>query len=66
MASEPRDLYGAFKGSRERLCWAQSRVEHVHHRIMLQHAIDAIDRLGVFYAPDRWSKFDEPKMPGEA
>lgn len=55
-------LYLDLKGARERLCRAQMHVQP-GHRQELQEALDLIDRLGVFYAPAQWSRFDEPDAP---
>lgn len=58
-------MYLDLKGAREGLCRTQTFVTHDKHRQALQDALDTIDRLGVFYAPDRWSKYDDPLLPGE-
>lgn len=58
-------VYLDLKGARERLCRTQTFVKHDTHRRALQEALDTIDRLGVFYAPQQWSKYDEPLLPGE-
>lgn len=53
-------LYLDLKGARERLCRAQTSVEHEAHREWLQSAIDRIDSIGAFLPP--WSKFDLPEV----
>ncbi len=58
-------MYLDLKGARERLCRVQTHVTYPDHRRVLQNALDTIDRLGVFYAPQQWSKYDEPLLPGE-
>lgn len=58
------DMYLDLKGARERLCRAQTHMVPAH-RLQVQIALDTIDRLGVFYAPQQWSKYDEPPTPGE-
>lgn len=56
------DLYLDLTGARERLCRAQVSM-HPQHRPEVQAALDTIDRLGVFYAPQQWSRHDMPPMP---
>jgi hypothetical protein len=58
-------LYLSLKGAREKLCVAQTDMPHGAHRQHVEQCIRVIDRLGVFYAPQQWSKFDEPDLPGE-
>lgn len=58
------EMYLKLKGIRERCCRLQVLVEHPSHRDDLQTVCDIADRLGVFYAPQQWSKCDEPPMPG--
>lgn len=55
-------FYLNLHGARERLCRAQTFM-HPQHITEVQAALDTIDRLGVFYAPQQWSKYDEPPMP---
>ena len=52
-------LYLDLKGSRERLCRAQTHIESEAHREQLQVAINAINRVGSFHCP-QWSKYDLP------
>lgn len=56
-------MYLRLKGIRERACQLQVLVEHDAHRADLQTVADIADRLGVFYAPQQWSRFDEPPLP---
>lgn len=65
MTATADQFYLWFHGAREKLCSAQTHVEYDEHRYELQDALNTIDRLGVFYAPAQWSKFDEPLLPGE-
>ena len=52
------------RSAREKLCVAQTNVEHYAHKQWLQDALDIIDRIGVMVCPD-WSCFDEPSVRGE-
>jgi hypothetical protein len=65
MTADADQFYRWFHGAREKLCSAQTHVEHDQHRSDLQDALNTIDRLGAFYAPAQWSKHDEPPLPGE-
>lgn len=56
------EMYLKLKGIRERACRLQVLVEFDQHRDDLQTVADIVDRLGVFYAPAQWSKFDEPGL----
>lgn len=51
-------LYGDLHAARERLCRAQTLLEHDGQRQLLQEALDRIDQVGVFLP--QWSKYDEP------
>lgn len=62
MAERADEMYLKLKGIRERACRLQVLVEHDAHRDDLQTVADIADRLGVFYAPAQWSKFDEPPL----
>lgn len=57
------EIYLKLKGIREFACRLQVLMDHPAHRDELQTVCDIADRLGVWYAPDRWSRFDEPPMP---
>lgn len=50
--------------AREELCIAQTDVTRPLHRMDLQTALDAIDRVGVFTCPD-WSKHNLPSVNDE-
>jgi hypothetical protein len=56
------EFYLKLKGIREKACRLQVLVEHDAHRADLQTVADIADRLGVFYAPAQWSKFNEPPL----
>lgn len=59
-------LFGDLHNAMERMTRAQTFVPWPGQRVTLQEAIEGVRRIGVFLFPDRWSKYDEPKMPGEA
>lgn len=59
-------LYRALHRARESLCVAQTDVPQPAHRAELQAALDLVDRLGVYYCPRQWSRFDVPPLPGES
>jgi len=59
------EMYLALKGIRERACRLQVLVKHDMHREELQEVADIADRLGVFYAPSQWSRYDEPQVEGD-
>jgi hypothetical protein len=54
------EMFLKLRGIRDRACRLQVLVEHDAHRADLQAVADIADRLGVFYAPAQWSKYDEP------
>jgi hypothetical protein len=58
------DLYGDLHAARERLCRASTDKQvNAIHRQQLSEAVEIIDKLGVWYCPSQWSKFDEPPLP---
>jgi hypothetical protein len=56
-------LYLDLKGILERASRAQVHVEHQAHRDALGEVCSIASMLGVFYAPQQWSRFDEPPLP---
>lgn len=60
-----QDTYPDLHNARERLCRAQTYIESGSHRHLLQEALDNIDRVGVFLHPSRWSRHDNPPIPGD-
>jgi hypothetical protein len=55
-------LCASLRSAREKLCVAQTDVEHASHRQWLQEALDHVDRIGVFCCPD-WSRYNQPPLP---